>query len=564
MTRNGLRECATRSAPPTSYRFARVLRLHNQYTASGEIKENFTPRAHPIANFAAAMFSLLTIGRDWQFVILAGGVCLLAAFAAGGVLVRMRGTCGRARTMWVVAGGVVVLCAAFAIGVIAEQAHDVGLIAASAVIGLGFGAGLCWLPSATGGAPEDLRDAALSFMTQGLCMFDGPGRLVFWNKRFAEIYQVEGRLRIGFTLRDILRERIAVGTLAEDPDEYVRRATTAAKDGKKFRHVFELSDGRKIAVNNEPRPSGGWVSTHEDITERLQVAQERAATRDQEQRRALVDSAIAAFRPRMENISGSVSGNTSAMRGAASSLFNSSQQTSERAAGAVRSFDEASANVKIAAEAADELSRSIAEISQQLLQMSEVVRHATAEAKATDREIAGLSDGAQKIGEVVKLIRAIAQQTNLLALNATIEAARAGEAGRGFAVVASEVKSLAVQTAKATEEIANHILAVQTSTGGAVEAIRRIAMRMQEINKSTFAVSAAVEQQKAATGEIKRNVTSAADGTNAVAAVLGEVAGATIETRSSAQIVLDASETVAKDIAKLRTNVDAFLASVAM
>ncbi len=196
--------------------------------------------------------------------------------------------------------------------------------------------------------------------------------------------------------------------------------------------------------------------------------------------------------------------------------------------------------------------------------MSEVVRHATAEAQATDHEIAGLSNGAQKIGEVIKLIRAIAEQTNLLALNATIEAARAGEAGRGFAVVASEVKSLAVQTAKATEEIANHILAVQTSTRGAVEAIRLIALRTQEINKSTFAVSAAVKQQNAATGEIKHNVSSAADATNEVAAVLGEVAGATTQTRSSAQIVLSASETVAKDIARLRAKVESFLAQVAV
>ncbi len=395
----------------------------------------------------------------------------------------MRTTSGRARGIWIVAAAIAALCGSIAIEMAAEQAYNLELIAAGAAIGLGLGAGLYRLASTAGGAHDDLRDAALSYMTQGLCMFDSGGRLVFWNKRFADIYRVEGRLRIGFTLLDILRARVAAGTLAEDPEEYARRAHAAAKAGKKLTHVFELSDGRKIAVNNEPRPSGGWVSTHEDITERQQIDHERATIRDQEQRRAVVDSAIATFRPQMENLVGSVSDNAGAMRGTASSLFASSQQTSQRAADAVQSFDEASANVKTVAEAADELSRSIADISDQLVRMSEEVRLATTEAQATNREIAGLSDGAQKIGEVVKLIRAIAEQTNLLALNATIEAARAGEAGRGFAVVAAEVKSLAVQTAKATEEIANHILAVQTSTAGAVEAIRRIAGRMQEINE---------------------------------------------------------------------------------
>ncbi len=509
------------------------------------------------------MVSLLTIGMPWQSAILAGGVGLLAALAAAAAFVRVRQTSARGRAVWIAVGAVILLCATIAVDLVVEQASGIAPIAAGAVIGLGLGGCLYWLAAANG-AQQDLRDAALSYMTQGLCMFDGPGRLVFWNKRFAELYRIEGRLRIGFSLRDILRERIAVGTLAEDPEEFARRATAAARDGKKFTHVFELSDGRKIAVNNEPRPRGGWVSTHEDISERLQAAQERVALRDQEQRRALVDAAIAAFRPQMENLIGSVSGSAGAMRGTASSLFDSSQQTSQRAAGAVRAFDKASANVKIVAAAAEELSQSIAEISNPLMQMSEVVRLATTEAQATNQEIAGLADGAQKIGNVVRLIRAIAEQTNLLALNATIEAARAGDAGRGFAVVAAEVKSLAVQTAKATEEIADHILAVQTSTGGAVEAIRRIALRMQAINESASAASAAVEQQNAATGDIKHNVTSAADGTNAMAAVLGEVAGATTETRASAQTVLGASETVAKDIAKLRANVEAFLAKVAV
>ena len=151
---------------------------------------------------------------------------------------------------------------------------------------------------------------------------------------------------------------------------------------------------------------------------------------------------------------------------------------------------------------------------------------------------------AQKIGDVVKLIQDIAGQTNLLALNATIEAARAGEAGRGFAVVASEVKSLAVQTAKATEEITHEIASVQASSGKAVSAIRDITQRMQDINSYTSAVAISVEQQEAATGEISHNVASAATGAKIIVAALGEVAGSVTQTRSSAQTMLAASEEV--------------------
>ena len=147
------------------------------------------------------------------------------------------------------------------------------------------------------------------------------------------------------------------------------------------------------------------------------------------------------------------------------------------------------------------------------MRTTDVVRASVNEAEATNAQIAGLAAAAQKIGDVVKLISDIAGQTNLLALNATIEAARAGEAGRGFAVVASEVKSLAVQTAKATEEIAAQILAVQGSTTSAVDAIRSIAGRMKEISAYTSAVAASIEQQNSATGEISQNVAGAAQGT---------------------------------------------------
>ena len=214
--------------------------------------------------------------------------------------------------------------------------------------------------------------------------------------------------------------------------------------------------------------------------------------------------------------------------------------------------------------AADELVSSIAEINRQVDQTNEVVRVAVSEAQSTNDEIAALTQTAQKIDDVVKLIQDIAGQTNLLALNATIEAARAGESGRGFAVVASEVKSLAVQTAKATEEIASQIEAVQASTKGSVDAIHRITARMQEINRNTSAVAASVEQQSAATGQISLNVTTAAQGSDVVATALGKVAGAATQTRASAQTVLEASQAVMSTVARLHAEVSDFLCNVAV
>jgi len=209
------------------------------------------------------------------------------------------------------------------------------------------------------------------------------------------------------------------------------------------------------------------------------------------------------------------------------------------------------------------LQRSIGEISRRLDTTGQVLATASADAKATDQQVAGLATAAQKIGDVVKLIQAIAEQTNLLALNATIEAARAGEAGRGFAVVASEVKSLAVQTAKATGEIDGQISSVQSMTAGAVEAIGRISERMQEINQHASSVAEAVQQQATATGEITHNVATAARETKQVASVLDEVAGAVTESGASAQTVLAAAESVDEAAASLRAEVGHFLAGVA-
>ena len=245
---------------------------------------------------------------------------------------------------------------------------------------------------------------------------------------------------------------------------------------------------------------GGWVATHEDITERRDAERERASMQEQQQRRAMIEQAIAAFRQRVEDHLRTVTEGAMAMRSTATTLLANSGQTSKSAESAVSASNEASVNVETAAVAADELTGSIGEIGRQLSLTTDVVRAAVTEAQGTNQQITALAQAAQKIGDVIKLIRTIAGQTNLLALNATIEAARAGEAGKGFAVVASEVKSLAVQTAKATEDISKLIMSVQTATGGAVAAIGRISSRMQEIDSCATAVSAAVEQQSAATG----------------------------------------------------------------
>ena len=281
-------------------------------------------------------------------------------------------------------------------------------------------------------------------------------------------------------------------------------------------------------------------------------------------RRSTVESTISEFRDDIEKVLAAVSITTTALKETSVTLLESSDQAARHAQGAVGTSNAASTNVATAATAAEELSGSIEEISRQLSVATDVVRLAVGEADATNNEIKGLADAAQKIGAVVELIRTIAGQTNLLALNATIEAARAGESGRGFAVVASEVKSLAVQTAKATEEISAQIQSVQTSTTTAVEAIRRMTSRMQEIDQVSSAVAAAVEEQNAVTSAISQNVGSAAHATTDVVSVLDQVASAAGATRKSAEIVLQSSGDVEAAVADLRGEVEQFLTKVAV
>ena len=450
-------------------------------------------------------------------------------------------------------------------GLAAEPAGWVLLIAASLICGLAvFGASVLFRRAR--GRRSTLFATAINNMSQGLVMFDDSEQLVLCNSRYVEMYGLSSSIvKPGSKLIDLVRHRFTTGSVGGDPEKYCAEILTAIMQGKTTNAIVKTPDGRSILVINRPIAGGRyWIGTHEDITERLMAEQQRQSLTEQEERRATVDDAILSFRESVESELRMVSDSAATMRSTATSLAQSSGENAERATGAVQTSNEASGNVEAAASTAEELTSSIAEISRQLGHATELVRVAASESHTMNQEIGKLTEATQEIGEVVNLIRQIAGQTNLLALNATIEAARAGEAGRGFAVVAGEVKSLAVQTAMATEKIVAQIAAVQTSTGVTVNAIRCNADRMQEIDRFTSTVAASLQEQNHATGEISHNVASAAEGAKVVVSVLDQVAGTVSQTRSHADTVLKASETVATAAAKLQENVDHFLHRVAI
>jgi methyl-accepting chemotaxis protein len=347
--------------------------------------------------------------------------------------------------------------------------------------------------------------------------------------------------------------------------------------GNILRRIGSLQRSMQLLSNGDLQSEIYRSSQHDEIAamaNSLEVFREsmikaRALDADQDkdriakaERASRMEARIVEFEATVRTALDGLQNSANSMQGTAQSMSATADQSSALVSAVASAAEETSVNVQTVSSGTEQLSSSIAEIGRQVIASAQIARKAVDEAGETDATMQGLAENASRINIVVDLIQVIASQTNLLALNATIEAARAGEAGRGFAVVASEVKSLANQTAKATDEIRSQIASMQQVTTSAVGAIRNISQTIGEINEVTTAIAAAVEQQGAATREIARNIQHAAGGTSEVSSNIVGVSTASAEAGAAASEVLTASSALRREADALGAEIDAFLSNI--
>jgi methyl-accepting chemotaxis protein len=309
--------------------------------------------------------------------------------------------------------------------------------------------------------------------------------------------------------------------------------------------------------------AGALGTFKQNAIEKLRIEAEQRSRHEQAAaRQRAIEGYISTFEGQVQSALETLAASSKQMLSTSANLSTTADTSTRQVKAAAAASEQASANVQTVAAASEELSASIAEISQQVSRAASTATRAVEETRQTDQTVQGLSAAAQKIGDVVKLINDIAGQTNLLALNATIEAARAGEAGKGFAVVASEVKSLATQTAKATDEISGQIAAVQSVTQETVDAIKRIGTTIEEVSTVATSIASAVEEQGAATQEISRNTQQAAQRTKDVSENVAGVTDGAAATDTAAQGVKAAAESLSEQSDRLRGQINDFLGKI--
>jgi methyl-accepting chemotaxis protein len=351
---------------------------------------------------------------------------------------------------------------------------------------------------------------------------------------------------------------LLIGRSIASPIGVITRAMNALAEGDRSVVI------PRLAYRDEVAEMAAAVQVFKDNALRADqlAAEQQAEQRARETRAATIERLTSGFDQSASAMLAGVADAAGQLEATAQSMSATALQTNRQADKVAAVTQETSHSVSTVASAAEELSSSIQEIGRQVEQSARVASAAAEEAARTNQTVQKLADGAQRIGEVVQMINDIAGQTNLLALNATIEAARAGEAGKGFAVVANEVKHLANQTGRATDDISAQIGAVQQATQEAVAAITAIVGRIDEINQIAATVAAAVEEQSAATAEIARNVQQAANGTQQVSESIQGVTEAAAGTGEAAKDVLSAAQGLAAKAAGLRDMVGGFLKDV--